>query len=103
MTKLTKKQLTNLRSLKVQLVQIFGAIASGNRYSEQEAFGIGDTLVKDLCGTAWTGLEDLLQAAKHGYRPSLYTHLDPRAEVLADLYDFFQAKRGVPFRAYRGS
>lgn len=45
-----------------------------------------------------------LLLAPGDYRPTIRTGRgsDPRAAVAADLYDFFQARRGDPRRAFRG-
>jgi hypothetical protein len=47
--------------------------------------------------------EELLGAWQaHGYRPTMRVDADPRFEVLADLYDYFQALNNRNVTAYRG-
>lgn len=62
------------------------------------AWVIAERLVKDCC--AFGSFEELL-SAKGDYRPSLYG--SESARLLADVYDFVQARRGDARRAYRGS
>jgi hypothetical protein len=98
MSKASKKQEAAVLSAKVE--RLVAQHAAGNVNAGNEAFAIADKLTKEL--TAATSFNELLDGANHGYRPTLRGDVDPRANVLADLYDYAQARRGVDVVAYRG-
>lgn len=51
--------------------------------------------------TAFPGIESMINAQDHGYRPTLLDG-ESAVELLADLYDLICEKRGLPLRAHRG-
>jgi len=99
--KMTKQMLLSLAEEKrVFVISLMGAVASGNSFSLQRLEEVGSEICRKLVAGA-TEMIDLLNA-EGGYRPTLRADLDPDATVLADIYDFLQARRGDPRRAYRG-
>lgn len=85
---------------RVFVISLMGAVASGNSFSLQRLEEVGSEICRKLvAGT--TEMVDLLNA-EGSYRPTLRADLDPDATVLADIYDFLQARRSDPRRAYRG-
>lgn len=72
-----------------------GNIAAGNRLVD-----IGDQLTRELVSDCRTIDELLARWPLHGYRPTLKGEL--RAQILADVYDFIAARRGMHVTAYRG-
>ena len=79
---------------------------SGNVYTTPQAIAarnqlmdIGDVLTKEV--SAFPSFEDLLLAwPKCQYRPSLDVR-NPKAKLLADIYDFAQAARGIKVETFR--
>lgn len=68
-------------------------------HARNQLMDIGDRLCKEVC--AFGDFEDLLAAwDKHQYRPTLSVR-DPKAKLLADIYDAVQAVRGISVVAYR--
>lgn len=65
---------------------------AGNR-----GYLLADDLAFLLCCCTF---EELLEAAHHGYVPTLRG--SDEAEALADAYDYAQARRGRDHRAHRG-
>jgi hypothetical protein len=65
-----------------------------------ETLSRGDELLEQL-GLSSTFVE-LLEAAKHGYRPTCRGDIDPRYIELADTYDSAQELLGCSVRAFRG-
>jgi hypothetical protein len=65
-----------------------------------------DDLTREL--TIFDTFEDLatdygrIDEVGNGYVPTLRADLDPRAAILADAYDAYQAARGSAKRAFRG-
>jgi len=57
-----------------------------------------DTLVRKH--SCFSGMDDLLDQAKHGYRPSLDV-ADYERRIIADFYDAAQETRGCDLRAFR--
>lgn len=77
------------------------------RYAFQKDLTAGDLVVVIGDSLSWSiarcSLDDLLsQWTQFHYRPTLRADLDPFAEVLADIYDFTAAARGINVKAYRG-
>lgn len=72
-----------------------GSISSG-----QKAFEIAEGLSQRIAGRSFNAL--LAAWTAHGYRPTLRNDTDPYAGILADLYDYTQARRGVNVVAFRG-
>lgn len=73
--------------------------------ARNELMDIGDRLTVEVSSFRGdclaSAFENLLnQWTKHGYRPTLCL-LDPKAKLLADIYDFAQKVRGVDVVAYR--
>ena len=52
--------------------------------------------------TAFRGIESMIDAQDHGYRPTLSQPI-AAVELLADLYDLICEKRKLPLRAHRGA
>ena len=71
------------------------SIAAGNRLVE-----IGDQLTREIVVGCSTLDELLSKWTLHGYRPTL--KYGPTAPILADIYDFVAARRGMNVTAYRG-
>jgi hypothetical protein len=64
-------------------------------------FDLANLLTREL--TAAESFNDLLSAfAANGYRPTIRPDLGMKYEVLADLYDYAQARRGTDVKAFRG-
>ena len=72
-----------------------GNITAGNRLVE-----IGDQLTREIVSGCSTLDELLSKWTLHGYRPTLKD--GPTAQILADVYDFVAARRGMQVTAYRG-
>jgi hypothetical protein len=66
-----------------------------------------DNLTRELT-ISFDTFEDLatdcgrIDEVGNGYVPTLRADLDPRAAILADAYDAYQAARGSAKRAFRG-
>lgn len=99
-----KKQAEQLR---VKVIGLMGALAGGKAWALEDLRVIGDDLTVKLSvtdGADPTPFFSLLHAWRaHGYRPTMRADADPRYAVLADLYDFFQARSGLDVKAYRGN
>lgn len=68
----------------------FGDVAAVNKVLEY-----GDHLCRAMIGVS---LESLL----YGDRPTFRGDIDPRYDILADIYDCLVAGRGMGFKSYRG-
>lgn len=91
-----------IRELARRLPGVMGRVACGLTYAENELLELAQLLTDTLVG-GWK-FEDLLGAWEHDrYRPTMRADIDARFTILADLYDFFQAKRGNgSAQAHRG-
>jgi hypothetical protein len=84
-----------------------GAVASGNSYAPAAFRAVADSIMRKLEVGSDTGpnpnrfLDLCWKYNDHGYIPTLRCDQDPLYTVLADCYDFEQARRGSPARAYR--
>jgi hypothetical protein len=84
-------------TLRREAVALFGRIAAGDKNAYTIAWGIADTLTRQL--TACESFTWLIDSTH--YTPTLRADAVPAAGVLADYYDFFQARFGRPNRAFR--
>jgi hypothetical protein len=92
-----KKQAEQMR---IQAVELMGLVAANlpDRRPYHKLMAMADSLCQEFSAVPFC---EMLMA-EGGYRPTIRSDMDPRGAVLADLYDFFQARRGDERRAYRG-
>ena len=108
MTKMTKNQKAErANDYRVELAQQMGYVAGGNTEAEIYFYQFASKIMGILgisCDGGHFPFVNLINCAnRHGYRPTLRADLDPLYTVLADAYDFEQARRGSAYRAYRGN
>jgi hypothetical protein len=104
MNKTEKKQAAE--SLRRTILPLMGKMGRYDLPLEREQaqsdlLHVADTLMVQL-GLGMTFWPLLMEWEQNNYRPTLRSDIDPRYGVLADLYDFFQAYRGMNVVAYRG-
>lgn len=103
MTKTEAKKAAEI--LRTKAIGWMGTVAlGGNEGADAEdlLLQLGELLTKEACGGSWTFVSLLECYGETGYFPTLRGDINPNYAILADLYDFFQARHGVAARAFRG-
>lgn len=99
--------MSTLKTLKAKVnalvIEFDQATQRGDRFGQDAAvaqlMAIGDPLTKELVCSC-DSLDALIDKwPAHGYRPTLR---EPKARILADIYDLRAKVRGIKITAYRG-